>query len=150
MEKSTWKRFNQKNFNDLAGVLLANRRIAKNGCWIWTRSTNQAGYGHVSLKRRLLQTHRVAYRLWKGRIRKGKLILHDCDNPPCFNPEHLHQGTHKQNHREAFERGLRRLVTHCPNGHAYTPRNTYTWKSGGYNHRMCRRCELARKRRSKT
>jgi hypothetical protein len=32
-------------------------------------------------------------------------LLHKCDNPPCFNPEHLYEGTGKDNCRDMFLRG---------------------------------------------
>ncbi|MFF2621315.1 hypothetical protein [Oerskovia jenensis] len=33
--------------------------------------------------------------------------------------------------------------THCPNGHQYTPENTYTFPSDGAGRRRCRACRVA-------
>jgi hypothetical protein len=34
------------------------------------------------------------------------LACHHCDNPSCVNPKHLYWGSHKQNARDASQRGL--------------------------------------------
>lgn len=38
---------------------------------------------------------------------------------------------------------VNRAKTHCPQGHEYTPENTYV----SYNHRACRTCKIARSRK---
>jgi hypothetical protein len=35
------------------------------------------------------------------------LVCHSCDNPPCFNPEHLHVGDEASNAQESAARGRR-------------------------------------------
>jgi len=39
------------------------------------------------------------------RLEPGEFSLHDCDNPPCCNQEHLHPGTKRDNSAEAVARG---------------------------------------------
>ena len=41
-------------------------------------------------------------------------------------------------------RGIPR-VTHCPQGHEYTPENTYSDGKFGYLRRECRQCKRKRK-----
>lgn len=45
---------------------------------------------------------------------------------------------HKLYARKA--RGYKGPLTHCKNGHEFTPENTYVWRG----HRYCRKCGLAR------
>lgn len=79
-------------------------------CWEWRRYRLPAGYGMIGVggrKGRLLLSHRVAFMLATGTsIESSQLVLHDCDNPPCCNPNHLHLGNKKLNAREAVDRGL--------------------------------------------
>ena len=43
---------------------------------------------------------------------KDKIILHDCDNRRCCNPEHLRAGTHLENSRDAQSRGRLRGINY--------------------------------------
>jgi len=51
--------------------------------------------------------HRLSYEDAKGRIPKGGLILHSCDNPACVNPAHLRVGSYKENVSDMDSRGRR-------------------------------------------
>lgn len=108
------------------------------GCWIFTGS-KPSGYGRIAAGGRgngPLQAHRVAYEIVVGKIPDGLVLDHLCRNPACVRPDHLEPVTNAENVR----RGLRgRLTTACPQGHAYTPENTYVYRG----HRYCRRCRGA-------
>lgn len=41
--------------------------------------------------------HRLAYRLFVGRIPDGMMVLHRCGNQACINPHHLYLGNAYQN-----------------------------------------------------
>lgn len=56
----------------------------------------------------LIQTHVLAAILWLDNYNHELWILHKCDNPPCFNPEHLHQGDNSKNMSEMWSRGRRK------------------------------------------
>lgn len=75
------------------------------GCWEWTKAKAAAGYGVMSFYKRMVGVHRVAYRLFHGEIPNGMVICHKCDNPPCFNPEHLFLGTQKDNVHDMLRKG---------------------------------------------
>jgi hypothetical protein len=70
----------------------------KNECWIWQAGISKDGYGqfvHSGLRNGL--AHRAAYRLFKGPISDGLLVLHSCHIPLCVAPDHLRQGTDADN-----------------------------------------------------
>lgn len=79
------------------------------GCWIWTKSRSNNGYGQIGhrenghLVHKL--AHRVSYELFIGPIPDGIYVCHTCDNPPCINPKHLWLGTAKDNNRDCREKG---------------------------------------------
>lgn len=77
-------------------------------CWPWkAKAKHPFGYGRMTAGRGVyLKAHRIAYRIQSGRPIPGRFhVLHDCDNPSCCNPWHLHLGFPKHNSREAVERG---------------------------------------------
>jgi hypothetical protein len=81
--------------------------IPFHSCWEWTGcTTNKTNrrYGRITHKGKLLIATRVSYELHKGKIEKGFLVLHSCDNPLCVNPNHLSLGTPKQNSLEMSAR----------------------------------------------
>ena len=75
------------------------------GCWEWQSHKFRDGYGKVYYSGKTDRAHRVSYRLHKGEIPDGMWVLHNCDNPTCINPEHLHFGTPTENVRECLSRG---------------------------------------------
>lgn len=122
-------------------------------CTIWTGSTDGHGYGQlwdVELGRPE-KAYRVAWRIFNGKIPKGKFVLHHCDNPICVNPLHLFLGTQRDNMKDCYKKGRSianrwAAKTHCPRGHEYTKANTAHW--GKSKSRFCRQCDLDRKKRS--
>lgn len=78
------------------------------GCWIWNSSKYKNGYGWIKAFGKVVSAHRFAYELYNGKIKSGMQILHQCDRRDCVNPDHMRVGTHKENMREAAERGRMR------------------------------------------
>jgi len=78
---------------------------SKTQCWVWIRSRDRKGYGQKRMSDNSLKyVHRLSYELFIGPIVSGNLILHKCDNPPCCNPDHLFQGTAKDNTHDAMRK----------------------------------------------
>jgi hypothetical protein len=86
----------------LIALLMSNVHKKQNGCWLYQGRIHN-GYGVIYLfrnkkdKQESIYAHRLAYMLFVGKIRKDMFICHKCNNPKCCNPEHLYQGTQKDN-----------------------------------------------------
>lgn len=76
------------------------------GCWIWTGRVlaKAGGYGRLDVAGVDVRAHRLSYELFKGPIPDGLMVRHQCDNPPCVNPDHLVLGTQTDNMGDAVER----------------------------------------------
>ena len=77
--------------------------VTSKGCWEWRGSRNDKGYGRFSYAGGQL-AHRYALERKLGMPLRRSSALHECDNPPCVSPEHLKEGTHDENMRQAAER----------------------------------------------
>lgn len=75
------------------------------GCIEWTRRRSSAGYGTVTENKIKTQVPRVAYRIWFGEFEQSLEVMHRCDNPACFNPDHLRLGTHLDNMSDMSQKG---------------------------------------------
>jgi len=64
------------------------------------------------INNRTYSVHRLGYTLLVGPIPPGKCVLHHCDNPPCWEPEHLFTGTKRLNNldRDSKRRNFRVLA----------------------------------------
>lgn len=93
------------------------------GCWVWQGTCNHKGYGRFNYSTndgvRTGSAHRLALELKLGRpIQPGLHTLHECDNPPCCNGDHLREGTVSDNQRDAFDKGRQVPARGERNGHA--------------------------------
>ena len=84
--------------------------------------------------------HRKAWAEANGPIPEGLQVLHHCDNPRCYNVEHLFLGTQADNLRDMVAKGrsAEQQKQFCPEGHEYTPENTIKRPSEGRRCRTCR------------
>ena len=83
--------------------------ISEDGCWIWKKSCNSAGYGQLTENKKYWLAHRYAYSCLNP-LRDDQLVRHLCHNTWCVNPDHLASGTNQDNwndseevHRKAHE-----------------------------------------------
>jgi hypothetical protein len=79
------KRFNDRYIKD------------DNGCWLWTGTTDQDGYGIINSQNKNIRAHRWAAKYLKGLDIDGLCVCHTCDTPSCVNPDHLWVGTTQEN-----------------------------------------------------
>jgi len=78
--------------------------VDENNCWnVVSHCLDNRGYGQYMKER----THVFVYKKFIGKILKGQVVRHKCDNPKCCNPSHLEIGTQKDNadDRENRNRG---------------------------------------------
>jgi hypothetical protein len=132
-------------------------------CWLWNASLLD-GYGTFSANGRTVRAHRFAYELQRGAIPVGLQLDHLCHNEDptcegggsclhrrCVNPAHMEAVTGRENTlRGNTPAGRNARKTHCPQGHEFTPENTFAIKpsrsqrNGARGCRACRRLAQAR------
>jgi hypothetical protein len=115
-------------------------------CMVWVGKRNRAGYGYVCTGGRTLLAHRVAYETFRGPLNPLLDPDHLCRFPPCVNPWHLEEVTHRENLLRAPGSLIAIAASKiaCDNGHAFAPGNIYYTKAG---HRRCGECNRIRARR---
>jgi hypothetical protein len=133
-------------------------KVDKTGdCWLWTASTAH-GYGqfYVKGKRSPGRAHVIAWELANGPVPEGLELDHlchgwdkscrgggTCPHRACVNPAHLEPVTHRVNGlRGRSIVAVHAIKTHCPQGHEYTPENT--WMGKARRVRLCRACHRIR------
>jgi len=99
--------------------------------------------------------HRWAYRKLVGPLTRRMFLLPDCVDRKCQNPYHWKPSRSSIIPREGSKPRppaggmsapeINATKTHCPQGHEYTPENTYLWvDKKGNTHRKCKRCTIRR------
>lgn len=73
------------------------------GCWFWCGRINPNGYGIFEIDYVQTLAHRYAYEFVHGPT--DLYVLHICDKPSCVNPDHLIEGTPKENTQDMMLKG---------------------------------------------
>lgn len=85
------------------GIVLESQRE----CWPWKRYKDRGGYGMIQIDGEPWRVSRVLWKHWYG-FDPGELeVCHNCNNPPCCNPNHLFCGSHSDNMQHAWDCGRR-------------------------------------------
>ena len=80
--------------------------VDSNNCFNCTsHKTDKFGYPRISFNRKNTTMHRYIYTILKGKIDKGLVVRHKCDNPKCINIDHLELGTIQDNVNDRCVRG---------------------------------------------
>ena len=74
------------------------------GCWI-LKDKSAFVHNQVYMRGKNYFLHRVFYAFYKGEITPGLVICHICDQPGCFNPDHLFIATQKENMQDMSYKG---------------------------------------------
>lgn len=114
--------------------------VGPSGCWL-VPTRHPDGYARIAeggTGGRMLMAHRVSYEYFVGPIPEGLTLDHLCRVHNCVNPEHLEPVTQRVNILRGFGAAATNArKTHCPQGHEYTPENTYRDEG----RRVCRICK---------
>lgn len=88
-------------------------------CWPWIAGRSSQGYGTFSLRNsygRMYRANRIAYAL-SHKDPGDQCVLHQCDNPPCVNPNHLSLGEYSTNYWDMKSKG--RAINHGSPGNTH-------------------------------
>ncbi len=110
--------------NVIRGTSIPNTRenlflhnIVKHKCWIWI-GAKRNGYGRFRVDGKHVSAHRFSYEMYINKIPDGMSVLHECDNPPCVNPDHLFTGTYADNNKDRDKKGRFTVLRGSDNGKA--------------------------------
>lgn len=123
-------------------------------CVPWHRYVREDGYGLAwDPKRKAMRmAHRVLWEIANGVMLPDDIELdHLCRRRDCVELTHLALVDRDENNRRGRSWTWRTEITHCPDGHPYTPENTgQTVLRRGTEHesrgRYCRACKTEKSR----
>lgn len=122
----------------------------QDGCWLYTGSLTDQGYGRATMDGRLLFVHRIAMGNPPSHLHVDHLCHNrdtTCEGGPtchhrrCFNPAHLEVVTPSENSRRRHARIV--MPSQCKRGHPYP--EFVRWTKRGQ--RYCIECSRAAKRK---
>lgn len=78
--------------------------VLKTRCWLWTATITTNGYGQFRVSNRVEQAHRVSWYLAHSKWPRP-CALHKCDVRNCVRPDHLFEGTIRENTDDKMRKG---------------------------------------------
>jgi hypothetical protein len=124
-------------------------------CIEWTGARFRNGYGAKKVKGKMRRVHRLEWELKRGPIPEGICVLHRCDNPSCYNIDHLFLGTVQDNVDDMVAKGRQNYTgrprgTHCLRGHPLEGPGANVRltrrRDDGYERRVCLECKKTESR----
>jgi hypothetical protein len=143
---------------DYIALFKSRSTITERGCWEWngwcTKFRNikpgQRGYAVASYRGKQTRLSRWILGLTVRPLKKGEIGMHKCDNPPCWNPDHLKIGTYTENMRDCSAKGRadEQWKTHCLRGHPLSGDNLEWKRRNGTDLKLrsCKTCSRIRYR----
>lgn len=100
------------------------------------------GYPHVMLRGVTTNVHRIVTAAFYGPRPDGLVCCHNNGDPTDNRLENLRYDTQSENQHDRRKHGTdpSLFITHCPQGHEYTPENT----GSNQGHRRCATCHRKR------
>lgn len=75
-------------------------------CRLWQGAADKGGYGRRKMAGQVVLMHRwVVEKIEGRRLRKDEVVMHRCDNPPCYRYDHLEVGTIQTNNEDRHRKG---------------------------------------------
>ncbi len=93
----------RRTWEQLLEVLNSKTIVNENGCFEWRGSTAGLGYGVIHWGGKNVYIHRLMYEHAYGK--PANVLRHTCDNPRCWNLQHLVDGTHMDNTKDKIRKG---------------------------------------------
>lgn len=121
-------------FSDNSGVLTPSEGC----CWLWMGAKSK-GYGYFVDGGKSQPAYRWIYKRLISDEIDGLDLDHLCRVPACVNPWHLEPVSHQVNCQRG--RNACREKSCCPQGHDYSPENTYVTPSGTRQCKICKRAK---------
>jgi len=91
---------------ELFNYVLNNTNVKEDtGCWEYQGNISKTGYGFASLNREKSSAHRAVYQFLYRKVSLPYMLCHICNNPKCCNPDHLYEGTARENERDSILAG---------------------------------------------
>jgi hypothetical protein len=110
-------------------------------CWPWMGAIRKKnGYAHLIVDKRNYLGHRVSAAIFGVKLDLILVVNHECRVRHCVNPYHFEQITRGEN--VLIGEGITAVNAQkatCPQGHLYTPSNTYSSPRRG--ERRCKTCK---------
>lgn len=99
------RRYGDPNIKKAEAVIKLDFEINENGCFeVISHKPGTNGYPQVQYNKRTSPAHRKVYEEMFGKIPKGLMVRHKCDNRLCINPEHFELGTFEDNMNDKIKR----------------------------------------------
>lgn len=133
-------------------ILKSKTKFIPNSCWLWQGGVDNDGHATIRYKYKSHGIHRLSLHIFRGFDLNSLFpVCHQpiiCNNPNCWNPNHLYEGTALENTLDTIRAGNNywKNKTHCKHNHEYTEENTHINK---YGHRECRECGKLKMRRKR-